>query len=189
MKGKTVYPRQRFFKGKNCARVIWNNSQLHLLLLTGKTVYPRQRFFKGKTVPGLIAVVPLLESELAIDQVLSKYVTIHWCCQLWGFLNSLPCYSNKAGGNKAGGCCLLHKVLRIPSVDLYSCSLKAWTFCQTALSSGSCSPCVHISESSIGKQWWGLVRNWRELRMGWDPDHNLVQLLSWTYSCMYSAAC
>ena len=31
--------------------------------------------------------------------------------QPWGgfLLNSLPCYSSKAWGNKAGSCCLLHK--------------------------------------------------------------------------------
>ena len=31
-------------------------------------------------------------------------------------------------------------------------------------SSGSSSPCVQQSESSIGEHWWGPAQNWRELR-------------------------
>ena len=85
----------------------------------------------------LIVVIPLLESEMVIDPglviAIDKAIDV---VQLWSgiLLNSLPCYSNKAWGNKAGGCCLLHKafedliprsvqLLQLQSLDLWPNSL------------------------------------------------------------------
>ena len=83
----------------------------------------------------LIVVIPLLESEMVIDPglviVIDKVIDV----QLWSsiLLNSLPCYSDKTWGNKAGGCCLLHKAFEDPiprSVQILQLqSLDLWPNC------------------------------------------------------------
>ena len=85
--------------------------------------------------PIVIEVIPLLESELAIDpgsvKVCDKVINF---VHLWDFLlNTLPCYSNKTGETKQVAAVFCTKLFRIPLSDLYSsCSPKAWTFRQIA---------------------------------------------------------
>ena len=99
--------------------------------------------------PIVIEVIPLLESELAIDpgsvKVCDKVIDfVHF----WGFLlNSLPYATRtKLGGTKQVAAVFCTKLFRIRTP---LAALKPGPFAKLLGSSGSSSPCVQQLESSI----------------------------------------
>ena len=89
--------------------------------------------------PGLVIVI-----DKVIDVV-----------QLWSgiLLKSLPCYLNKAWGNKAGGCCLLHKAFEEPiprSVQLLQLqSLDLWPNCLGVMVVAACVQWLEFNRKTL----------------------------------------